>query len=456
LATKLYNIFSLLQHTKDNPLFVESQHKVIVMNEDFLFYLWKFQLFSCNLFTVDGLQVVVASAGTRNADSGPDYFNAKVKIGDTLWAGNIEIHTISSDWYRHHHDEDDAYDNIILHVVHENDKPVKRKNGETIPALEIKGCYNPALFDRYRDFVTTMNPIPCHRHLHEVNHFTLMCWFDTLIVERLEDKTRVILQNLSRISEDFNEVFYQKLCRNFGFKTNADAMEQLARSLPLGIVSKHRDNLFQIEALLYGQAGLLSTKFKDSYANQLLAEYQFLTAKYMLTPMDRKIWRFMRMRPANFPTIRIAQFAGLLNKSPGLIHNMLEADKLNHLLSLFNVSANEYWDNHYHFGQKARPERPKKLGIASIRLIVINTIVPFLFIYNRYKKESDPDKKALDWLEQLPSEKNAISRLFSLSGIEANNSLQSQALIQLKSKYCDQKRCLECRIGHELLKSGNH
>ena len=213
------------------------------MNEDFLFYLWKFQLFSCNLFTSDGLQVVVVSAGTRNADSGPDYFNAKVKIGDTLWAGNIEIHTISSDWFRHHHDEDDAYDNIILHVVYENDKPVKRKNGEEIPTIEIKDCYNPALFDRYRDFVTTMNPLPCHRHLREVNHFTLMSWFDTLIIERLEDKTSVILQNLSRISEDFNEVFYQKLCRNFGFKTNADAMEQLARSLPLGIVSKHRDNL---------------------------------------------------------------------------------------------------------------------------------------------------------------------------------------------------------------------
>ncbi|MFA5418166.1 MAG: DUF2851 family protein [Bacteroidales bacterium] len=423
------------------------------MNEDFLSYLWKFQLFSSHLVTANGLTVQVLSAGMPNLNSGPDFFNAKVKIGDTLWAGNIEIHTKSSHWYKHQHQDDEVYNNIILHVVYEDDLPVRRKNGELIPAIELKGCYKPELFERYEDFIQTLNPIPCHKHIHQVNHFTLMGWYDSLMVERLKDKTHLISLNISQINDDFNEIFYQKICRNFGFKTNADAMEQLARSLPLGVISKHRDNLFQIEALLYGQAGLLFTKFKDTYANQLLAEYQFLAAKYMLTPMDRKIWRFMRMRPANFPTIRIAQLAGLLNKSSGLIHSMLEADKLSHLLSLFNVSANEYWNNHYHFGKKVKPEKPKKLGIASIRLIVINTIVPFLFIYNRYKKDSDLDKKALDWLEQLPAEKNSITRQFLLAGIESNNSLQSQALIQLKSKYCDQKRCLECRIGHELLNS---
>lgn len=425
------------------------------MNEDFLIYLWNFQLFTSSLTTQDGQTVTVAVPGMRNLDSGPDFFNGKIKIGDTLWAGNIEIHVKASDWFIHHHQNDEAYNNIILHVVHENDKTITRKNGEPIPVIEVKKCYNPFLLERYQDFISNMSPISCHRHMKDINHFKLMSWFDSLMIERLNEKTIRFQEKLLNTKTDFGEVFYQKLCRNFGFKTNADAMEQLATSLPWAIVNKHKNDLFQLEALLYGQAGFLSSTFHDSYPKRLTAEYTFLAVKYSLKPMDKKVWKFMRMRPANFPTIRIAQFAGLLYCSPDILNQLLDTEKISHVLSFLKINASPYWNNHYQFDLISEPERIKKLGAASARLITINTIVPFLFIYNQYKNAVDYDKKALDWMEQLPTEKNAIVDAFIQLGIKADNALQSQALLQLKGKYCDLKRCLDCRIGHELLKPEN-
>jgi len=424
------------------------------MNENFILYLWTFQLFQTELFTTDGQPIRVESPGWRNADSGPDFFNGRVRIGDTLWAGNIEIHVKSSDWFKHGHQTDEAYNNIVLHVVMENDRPIQRKNGEWIPTLEIKNKFDPQLLERYTDFLSTMHPIPCNNQLQSISHFTRMSWYDALMIERLGEKTTSITNSLSSVKQYFNESFYQKLGRNFGFKTNADAMEQLTVSMPLSVLARHKDNLWQLEALLFGQAGLLSRQFKDDYPTRLLNEYNFLKGKYGLQPMDKKVWKFMRMRPANFPTIRISQLAHLLHKSPELLNTMLDAEKFSHIQSLFNVSASDYWDNHFHFDREALPKRKKKLGATSSNLIIINTIIPFLFVYSQLHERPKLQQKALIWLDQMPGEQNAVTRLFTSCGLDASSALQSQAMLQLKSAYCDKKRCLECRFGHELLKKG--
>ncbi len=330
------------------------------MNENFILYLWTFQLFQKELSTSNGQHIDVLSPGTRNQDSGPDFFNGKVKIGDTLWAGNIEIHVKASDWYRHQHHLDDAYNNIILHVVYENDRSVERKNGEPIPVLELKNKFDPQLLFQYEDFISTMHPIPCHQQIGRVNHFTMMNFMDALMIERLKDKTTSILHHLNTLHFDFNETFYQKLCRNFGFKTNTDAMELLAKSIPLSVISKHQDNLFQLEALFFGQAGFLSTPFEDKYPKQLLVEYQFLKEKYHLQSMDKKVWKFMRMRPANFPTIRIAQLAAVLSKTSNIFHAMLHANKLSHIIPLFEASASDYWNDHFISIKLPLPTAPRK------------------------------------------------------------------------------------------------
>lgn len=422
-----------------------------MMNENFLVYLWTYQLLSQPMFTTEGEEVTVISPGHRNLDSGPDFFDGRIKIGQTLWAGNIEIHVKSSDWVRHGHHQDNAYNNIILHVVYTDDKPVSRSEGDTIPTVVLANQFNPGLFDRYQDFLATMTAVPCNKHLHHVNHFTVMTWFDNLMIERLEQKTAGFTDGLIAANNDFNEAFYRKLCRNFGFNTNSDAMEQLAISLPLNILSKHQNDLLQLEALLFGQAGFLDKRFKDNYPRDLVKEYGFLKSKYQLKKMDNKVWKFMRMRPANFPTIRIAQFAALLHKIPGLLHFLPDTEKLSHVQSLLKIKASAYWDNHYHFDQVTEPTRQKWLGDSSANLLIINTIVPFVFMHNRYRNQNANHELLLDWMEHLPSEKNAVSQLFSSFGLQPKSALESQAMIQLKTQYCDKKRCLECRIGHELL-----
>ena len=421
------------------------------MNEKFLVYLWTHQLLKKPLFTTQGEEVNVISPGQPNYDSGPDFFDARVRIDKTLWAGNIEIHVKSSDWYRHGHHLDMAYNNIILHVVFLNDTPITRLNGDPLPTVVLANQFNPDLFDRYQDFLANMTAVPCNKLLHQVHHFSIMSWFDNLMIERLTQKTSGFNNSLVSVNNDFNESFYRKLCRNFGFRTNSDAMEQLAASIPLTVLSKHQNNLTQLEALLFGQAGLLDKRFKDDYPRALISEYGFLKRKQQLSAMDKKVWKFMRMRPANFPTIRIAQFAALLYKMPGLLNFIPDNGKLSHLQSLFKIKASSYWDSHYHFDQATEPIRQKYLGDSSANLIIINTIVPFVFIHNQYRNQNTNHELLLEWMEQLPAEKNAISRLFTRFGLQPKSALESQAMIQLKNEYCDKKRCLECRIGHELL-----
>ncbi|NOX86951.1 MAG: DUF2851 family protein [Chlorobi bacterium] len=418
--------------------------------EEFLVYLWKHSLTNNKLVTSGGQPLTIIHPGTRNMDSGPDFFNGRVKIGNTTWAGNIEIHVLSSDWRKHGHDNDPAYDNIILHVVYQNDRPVFRKNGELIPTLELKDNFDYRILENYRKFLELNKWIPCEEMIASVNRFDVLSWLDKLMAERLEHKALEIENELNSTKQNFQEVFYRKLAKNFGFKTNGDAFALLAQSLPLNILAKHKEHILQLEALLFGQAGMLKTGFKDDYPKTLKKEYAFLSEKYNLKPVDRKLWKFMRLRPANFPTIRISQFAQVIYRSSALLNKILETPKLIDVMDFLKVDASGYWNTHFVFDKKAG-NRKKRLGTASIQLILINTIVPFLFVYGRHKGDAELLEKALAWLERLPPESNAVIRRYAALGIKPKNAMESQALIEMKHNYCSEKRCLECRIGHVLL-----
>lgn len=420
------------------------------MNEEFFNYLWKFQLLKPNLETTEGEQVSIISPGTRNTDSGPDFFNAMITIGNTQWAGNVEIHVNSSDWIKHKHHYNEAYNNVILHVVFVDDKPVYRKNGELIPTLELKSNFEIKLLDNYKIFQSSLNSIPCYTQIHNINHFEKLFWFDRLMIERLEKRSEEILAQLEVLNNDFSQVFYQLLAKGMGYTANADAMEMLASSLPLKLLLKHKDNINQIEALLFGQSGLLDRDQKDNYPIELKKEYEFLKIKYNLQPMKYSNWKFMRMRPASFPTIRISQFANIIYKSSALLSKILESDKLQNVISLLSTAASPYWDNHFRFNNMA-PGKRKKIGLATINIILINTIIPTLFVYGKLKNKYELQERALDWLTEIKSEANSIVREFQSIGVSSENAMQSQALIQLKKNYCLKKLCLNCRFGHILL-----
>lgn len=422
------------------------------MSEDFLIYLWTCGLIKPNLQTTNGETLNVIYPGQRNHHSGPDFFNSKIRIDGTIWAGNVEIHVMASDWFLHRHQNDEAYENIILHVVYEEDKAIYRKNNEPLPTLELKGNFDEHIYKRYLSFIESNKWIPCEDQISKINHFDLLGWLDNLMAERLAQKAEVIQKELAYTKQDFQEVFYQKIATNFGFKVNAMAFGLLARSLPLKILVKHKNDRQQLEALLFGQAGLLSERFKDPYPQMLLKEYTFLAAKYQLKPIDKKLWKFMRMRPVNFPTIRISQFANMIYKSSALISHFLEAEKLSFISQLLNTETTEYWKDHYQFDRLSQ-SKTKRLGQSSINLILINTVIPFLFVYGKMKNDESLQEKAINWMEEIKPESNTIIRKFVDLGIQPKNAMQSQALIQLKNIYCDQKRCLECRIGHIILKS---
>ncbi len=420
------------------------------MNEEFINYLWLYKLIKHNPKITSGEEIKVLSPGIRNNDSGPDFFNAMIEIGNTKWAGNIEVHVNSSDWYKHHHQNNPAYNNIILHVVYNNDRPVSRKNSELIPTLEVKGKFNSDILKKYQHFINSKNTIPCRNMLHTIKHFDKLSWLDSLMVERLEKKANEIQHLLNSSKNNFLQIFYQRMARGMGYTANADAMELLALSLPLNLLAKHKDNLLQIEALLFGNAGLLPETHTDNYTSKLINEYNFLSNKYKLSPMHNSRWRFMRMRPVSFPTIRISQFANIIYNSSALFSKIIEANKLQDVVSLLSTTASPYWDNHYQF-EKIAPGKSKKLGLLTINIILINTVIPAIFIYGRNTNNHDLQQKAINWLSQIKPEVNTIVREFKTMGIIAENAMQSQALIQLETVYCAKKRCLSCRFGHILL-----
>ncbi len=424
-----------------------------MMPEEFLQYIWEQQLFySQNLKTTANQTLKIIQTGKRNQNSGPDFFNAQIKIDGTVWAGNVEIHKKSSDWFLHNHNEDKAYDNVILHVVEENDKPVFRLSGEEIPAFILK--YPEHLRYNYQKLINAKTWIACDDQFHKIDPVILQLGFNRLMIDRLENKTGEITQRLQQNNNDWNETFYQTLSRMFGFKVNNLPFEMLAKSLPIQILAKHKSSLFQLEALLFGNSGLLNQQLLgDEYYLNLREEYSFLYKKFKLTPIEGHLWKFMRLRPVNFPTVRISQLAALIHRSNSLFSKIIEINSLEKLKELFNVQASEYWNSHYNFNKTSSKTSIKKLGENAINILTINVIVPFLFVYGENQNKTHLKNRALEFLEQLPSEKNTITKNWEALGIKSRTAFESQALIQLKNMFCEKKNCLNCQIGVKLVKS---
>lgn len=425
-----------------------------LMTEDFLHFIWKTKMFNKELFSSDNEEIKLIKQGHHNKDGGPDFIDARIKIGKTTWAGNVEIHIHASDWYRHSHQQDAKYDNIILHVVFENDQQVKRTNGQAIPSLELKGKFDMGLYAYYLDIVGSDRWVPCQNMIADIPVFITDKMLERMIIDKFSEKSLFIKNALKKNRNNWEQTFYEQLARNFGFKVNAEAFELLAKSLPMKFLAKHKSNAFQLEALCFGQAGLLKEDFTEDYPKSLQQEYIHLRQKFNLVPIDEKLWQFLRLRPTNFPGIRISQFAALIGNSSHLFSKIISSKSLKEVRGFFEVAASEYWDKHFRFDHKARGKLVrKKIGKDSINLLLINTVIPFIFIYGDARANTKLKERAIDYLSQLTPEKNALIKNWRKTGITIRSALESQALLQLKKKYCNRKRCLECQIGNYLLKS---
>jgi hypothetical protein len=422
------------------------------MTEEFLHYLWKYKLLKGELILTNGDKLEIINQGFHNTDAGPDFFNARIKTGTTIWAGNVEIHIKSSDWFVHHHQHDKAYETVILHVVYHHDAEIKRNENENIPILEVKHSFDASLFLSYQDFISSKSWIPCEKTFNTVNKFILNTWLERLLIERIERKTLEIKSKLSLNHNNWELTFYQLLASNFGFKLNAQAFEMLASSLSLTILAKHKNSDFQLSALLFGQAGLLDDDFTDQYPLSLKNEYDFLRKKYKLKPLASHLWKFLRLRPNNFPSIRISQFAALIYQSNHLFRKLINAACLDEIYTFFQLKASPYFDQHFTFDDKISAAKPKIIGKKTVDLLIINTVIPILFLYAAEKDDSTYQLRALLFLEQMKAENNSIINKWISCGATVENAFQSQALLELKNNYCSDKKCLQCRVGNDLLR----
>ncbi len=419
--------------------------------ETLLHYVWKHRLYEYDpLETIDGLKIEVIDPGLHNTHAGPDFFNAKVKIDGRLWAGNIEIHTRSSDWFLHGHEKNPVYNSVILHVVEWVDvQEIPDENGRNIPQLVLK--IPEQIKQNYAYLLSREKSIPCKDQIHRIPDIYFSDWKNALLLERLERKTNGILKLLKDSSGSWNDVFYMTMARNFGFGINNDVFERLAKSLPLQYVLKHKNSDFQVEALFFGQAGLLKEDIhEDSYFSFLQKEYDFLQRKYNLQPIEGHLFKSLRIRPNNFPHVKIAQLAAFTRSIETLFSKMLEAQTIPDVQKLFVSDLPVYWRTHYQFGKQS-VNRRKTLGLSAVHILIINTVVPMLVAYGKQKDQQFFVERAIQWLESIPPENNYITNLFKNTGIKLQDAGDSQAIIQLKNEYCDQKKCIFCRIGHKLL-----
>lgn len=418
------------------------------MTERLLQYIWQLQYFNKNeLTTTSGESLLILHPGLLNTNQGPDFNNAKIKVNNTTWAGHVELHIKSSDWNNHKHSDDKNYQNVILHVVWQNDAHLPLP----FPAVELQTRVSKLLLVRFDELMNAQTFIACETMIAQVEPLIWNSWKERLLVERLQKKATVILEYLALNNNNWSETFWWLIARNFGVKVNSEAFEKIARSLPLNLLSKHKNQIHQVEALLFGQAGLLENNFTEDYPQLLKKEYLFYKNKYRLTQVQASL-HFLRMRPSNFPTIRLAQLAMLIHDSIHLFPVIKEIKLLKDIKKLLTVTANDYWHYHYTF-EDITPFREKNLGEQMINTILINTILPILFAYGYHHKETIYKDRVLQWMEEIKAEKNNITSGYTFLGIENKNAFDSQALIQLKNEYCDQKRCLECAVGGRLLKS---
>lgn len=419
------------------------------MTEEFLHFIWKFGLFVREGMIADtGERVEVIGLGEHNSDAGPDFLNTRIKIGNTVWAGNTEIHLSSSDWSAHKHHIDKAYDNVVLHAVGHYDHPVVTSKGVTVPTVVLR--FDDRLYKNYRQLLENKG-MACHPEIRGVDPLVIEMWLNSLVVERLQQKTDHIAELLKNYRNDWEEVFYIVLARSFGFGLNADPFELTARSLPYSKVMRHSDNLREIEALIIGQAGFLSDAvlFNDYY-QELRTEYIHLSRKYNLKPIPGHLWKFLRLRPVNFPTVRLAEFSALLYKSEGLFSSVMSSNNLNELLSLLDVRASDFWTTHYTFDTPSRYS-VKRPGSASVNILIINTVIPFLFIYGQMTGNETLKEKAINLLSAMPPENNRITRRWEKYGLKADSAFITQGIIQMNNNYCQKKKCLACPIGAKII-----
>lgn len=423
------------------------------MNERLLQFIWQFQYFNTkHLTSVQGQQLQVIYAGQSNTNQGPDFLEAKIKIDDALLIGHAEIHVHSSDWNRHLHSDDASYKNVILHVVWKHDAVITDKNNKPVPEIELQPLVPKVLLQQYIQLLQSKGFVPCQSDLPVLSPLGWTSWKERLVAERSERKSKEILAMLATNNHHWEETFWQVLAKNFGAKTNAENFETIAKNTPVKILAKHKNQQIQIEALLMGQAGLLNENFGDDYPKLLQREYVFMQKKYQLNSLHNKP-DFLRMRPANFPTIRLSQLAALVYQSSHLFSTIIEMKDIQQVKKLFDVSANDYWHYHYIFDEET-VYRPKLLGTQMIDNLIINTVCNMLFAYGVYHNEQKHKDKAFNWMQALAPEQNNITKRWKQYGVINSNAFDSQALIELKNNYCSKIKCLDCAVGNKLLKPG--
>lgn len=428
--------------------------------EELLHYTWRHKLLPPGaLTTTNGQSVEVIDPGLQNRNAGPDFFNAKVKIGGTLWVGNVELHIKSSDWYLHGHERDAAYDNVVLHVASIIDTEVRTSKGDVLPQLQLN--VPPSVEQNYRELLAADRYPPCYKVIPSLQRLTVRAWMSSLQTERLERKTHDIERRVEECNGSWEAAYFVTLARNYGFGINSEAFEEWGKTMPLQAVAKHRDDLFQVEAIFMGQAGLLDENaiserlrpqaVQDEYFQRLRNEYRYLAHKFSLTPMNVRLWRFLRLHPQNFPQIRISQLAWLYYQRRAGLSELVECTTVKEAQDLLKTHATDYWQTHYAFGSESEGNE-KALSKASLNLLLINTVVPMLFAYGRHKADERLCDRAFEFLEELKAESNSIVRMWKEVGLPIECAGDSQALIQLKREYCDRRDCLRCRFGFEYLK----
>lgn len=424
------------------------------MTEAFLQYVWQHQLLDHGLTTVDGQPVVVLRAGEQNRDAGPDFFNARIRVGEVEWAGNVEVHIHTSDWNAHRHTQDAAYNNVVLHVVYEHDCEVMLQSGRVPLTVELKNYLPPAVVANYEALMSPDcgDTVPCGNRVGEVPQLLVKSFLDRLLAERIMAKTDTARRMLEESHGGWEQTCYWLMARYYGGKVNALPFEMLAKATDQRLLARWKDNPRRIEAVLMGQAGLLEGYFEDEYPRLLQKDYEALRAGTGMKPMGGYLWRFYRLRPSSFPTIRISQFAQLLSTSSGLFSVLLDMREAKDMVKMFDQSAAAYWNNHYRFDTATEKQAVKHVGKMQAQLLIINAWVPLLFLYGVVHGQERYKEQAVELLTQLPAEDNAVIRRWRQAGITPNNAAESQALLQLENNYCKSRKCLECGIGFQILK----
>lgn len=460
-AQMLHSVFNSHLNDTQHPEYMNTtslieQHELPQVSEKFLHHVWKFGWFaSSHLTTESGQKIAILHPGTHNHNAGPDFMNARIRIDDTLWWGNVEIHLRASDWRRHNHDNDSNYKNVILHVVLENDEAIFLNTPGDLQVLDLSNCLDWKIWDAHRKWIHQYRWIPCESVIKNAESPHWFMTKDRLLIERLHERVEGIFRTIEQTSGDWSQVALIELCKGFGFKSNSLAMEMLASSVPYKIIARHGSDPLQIEALLFGQAGLLSEEPEDEYERKLHREYELLRKKYSLLPLSKSIWNFGKIRPANSPIVRLSQLAIILSRTHHLVSSMLHLES-EALQNLFKVEAHPYWQMHTKFGIQLAKKRTTQLGKNSINQLMVNVVTRLRFAHGKYHNNLTMIDDALALLQTIAPEDNGILREWQQLGVTSAHAGDSQALIQLYSVYCTHEKCIDCPIGISLLKKETH